>query len=309
MRCSCLVMSTDVRGGTSVGRWPRLFVERHERAIMSNGSGDAVEEDWSLVMSGTTTGFAQHETRRVQVSPLRALRVACVPALSPLDMMNLTHGVHDATGHRIWMGAYFFIEAIARYDSLKEFFRSKHVLEIGCGCGVSGLALLIDSFDGPKSILFTDSDAAALELCAENCQRNLSSDYDKRYSVENLRWGDFLKCNFDTVLATDLLYDISSLNPMLRTVARTLKPNGHLILAHVPRASLPGKAKVGTAEELECYIARQARKHSLELKAIIRPGNLCKDTNDAALNCISFQEMEEAGAAILVFGVEAADTR
>lgn len=274
---------------------------------MSNEEEHVVEEDWSSVMSETTTGFAQHETLNVRLSPSRTLTISCVSALSPLDMMNLSHGDHDATGHRIWMGAYFFIEAIARHEDLKGLFRAKRVLELGCGSGVSGLALLNGSIVAPTSVLFTDSDPAALELCWKNCQRNLPP-HDKRYSITSLEWGDSLNLTFDTVLATDVLYDISSLQPMLSTVSGTLKPRGYLVLAHVPRASLPGEAMVCTAEKLEAYITKEAREHSLELRTNIRPRDLCSNIHNTALNGISFKEMEEAGAAILVFENKADDS-
>lgn len=268
---------------------------------MNNGSKDDIEEDWSSIMSESTTGFSDHETQIIRVSPSRTLSIACVPALSPLDMMNLSHGTHDATGHVIWMGAYFFIEAIARHDYMKDIFRSKRVLEIGCGSGVSGLALLKYATDEPTSILFTDSDPASLELCGNNCGRNLSS-IDKRYSIAHLEWGDSLGVEkFDTVLATDVVYDISSLDPMLYTVSKVLSTNGCFVLAHVPRASLPGEARVGTAEDLECYILRQVHKYSLELKMVIRSRDICDIDNDTALNNISFREMEDGGCAILVF--------
>lgn len=263
-----------------------------------------VEEDWSSVMSSETTGFAQHETRNVQISPSRTLSIACVPSLSPLDMMNLSHGNHDATGHRIWMGAYLFIEAFARHEYLKSLFRARSVLELGCGSAVSGLALLNASNDSALSMLFTDSDPAALELCKRNCSHNLRSN-DRRYSIDTLLWGDSLDSLHDTVLATDVLYDISSLNPMLQTVSCTLKLNGHFVMAHIPRASLPGEANVGTAEKLEAFMMQQAQKYGMELKTIIRPSDLYSDESDAALNEVSFQEMEEAGATVLVFVVDA----
>ena len=269
---------------------------------MSDESEHATEEDWSSIMAKTTNGFAQHELLDVHVSPTRTLTIACVPALSPLDMMNLSRGDHDATGHRIWMGAYLFVEAIAKHACIRNLFRSKRLLELGCGTGLAGLALLNDSCDAPLSVLFTDADPAALELCRRNVRQNLSSQ-DKRCAVAPLEWGtdEVTGSFFDVVLATDVLYDISSVEPMLRTVKSTLRPEGHFVLAHVPRACLPGEGKVGTAKGLEDYISREANKHGLEVSMVVRPSDLCNDLQESSLNTVSFAMLEDAGAAILVF--------
>jgi methylase of polypeptide subunit release factors len=124
-------------------------------------------------------------------------------------MVNLSQGSHDATGHKVWMGAYMFVEAIAKDEFLQSLFRMKCVLELGCGTGVAGLALLDESENAPASIVFTDSNPASLELCRQNCLRNLSAN-DKRYSVARLHWGSAIGRDsfFDTILATDVLYDI-----------------------------------------------------------------------------------------------------
>lgn len=266
-----------------------------------------VEEDWSSFMSESMTGFAQHETQTVRVSSSQTQTILSVGQLSPLDMMNLSHGHHDATGHRIWLGAYFFMEALDKDELLgKSLFRSKRVLELGSGSGVSGLTVLSDSLSAPTSIVFTDSDPASLELCRRNCQQNLPSD-DGRYSISLLEWGNSLHGNdannnkFDTVFATDVLYDTSSLKPLLCTVRASLKPGGFFLMAHVPRASLPGEAMVGAAEKLESFITTETRSYSLELDRIIRPRDLCNDAYEESLNSISLQEMQDAGAAILVF--------
>ena len=258
-----------------------------------------VEEDWSIFDS---TGFAQHELLMIRVSRTHTLNIQCVLALSPLDMINLSQGDHDATGHKVWMGAYLFMEAIAKHEFVRSLFRAKHVMELGCGTGVAGLALLVESQNAPLSIIFTDTDPAALELCQQNCLRNLSA-HDKRYLVARLDWGNVIDgdSNFDTILATDVLYDVSFLSPMLKTASTSLRPNGHLVMAHVPRVCLPGKAKIGSTSEVEEYISTEANNHSLKLCKVIRPSDLCEVLEAETMNCMSFSEMEDAGAAILLF--------
>lgn len=267
---------------------------------MSNNEEDNAvdtEEDWSSVCMN---GFAQHDTQVVNVAPSRSLTIASVAALSPLDMVHLSHGHHDATGHCIWLGAYFFFEALEKCDCVQSLFRSKRVLELGCGSGISGLAVLTsDLGNSLTQVVLTDSDSAALGLCKRNCRQNLPP--DARYLITPLEWGKSLNDKFETVLATDVLYDISSLCSLLYTVQASLKVGGYLVLAHVPRASLPGEAKIGSCEKLESFITRKARSYNLILNRTIRPSEMCKDMHEESLNSISFRDMQETGAAILLF--------
>jgi len=47
--------------------------------------------------------------------------------------------------------------------------------------------------------------------------------------------------SYHTIIATDVIYDISAIRPLLCTASRFIQPNGYFILAHVPRAYLPSK--------------------------------------------------------------------
>jgi Trp operon repressor len=73
-------------------------------------------------------------------------------------------------------------------------------------------------------------------------------------------------------------------------------------MAHVPRVCLPGKAKIGTTAAVEDYISTEANHHSLKLCKVVRPSDLCEVLLEGTtMNFMSFSEMEDAGAAILVF--------
>lgn len=150
------------------------------------------------------------------------------------------------------------------------------VCELGCGTGGAGIALLLfssasSSVDedatgsnrrthhsashpgtchpcGHHHVVFTDSDAESLDLCKRNCE--LNQIHPDHYSQHLLVWGQhppdesddelLRKHSFDTVLATDVVYDLKMIPPMLGTVDYLLKKDGgHLILSHVPRFCLP----------------------------------------------------------------------
>ena len=132
-------------------------------------------------------------------------------------------------------------------------------------------------------VVFTDNDAESLELCRSNCELN---DLDpNHYSHKLLGWGlqqqqqneienegqkeeeqqPSQQCSvlerhsFDTVLATDVVYDLKMIAPLLQTVEFLLKPKkdklgqeeydnneedesgGQLILSHIPRFCIPKK--------------------------------------------------------------------
>jgi predicted nicotinamide N-methyase len=193
----------------------------------------AQEDDWNLPLDFHM--FAQHESHSIYIHSARDFQIECVEALTPLDMMNLSTGTHDATGHCVWMGAFLLIAAI---DSLKEVFREARVIELGCGTGIGGIALLLSGASSAPSFLsFTDSDPNALALCGRNCQSNLD---EPQYQLENVGWGTPLPSSvspnsFDVVVAADVLYDISCLPLLLTTAKECLKDAGYFVLVHVPR--------------------------------------------------------------------------
>lgn len=316
---------------------------------------DEEEEDWSqLAADPLSGGFARFERRTVRLDdenaggasgsggPPRLLDLACAPALSPLDMLDLGDGTHDATGHVVWMGALLFLEALRRpgawtgpaAPTLEAVFAGKRTLELGCGTGIAGLAALVSfgasggvagSSAAVTSVVLTDFDEGVLDLCRRNCERNLDVEQQRRCSVRKLSWGRSLdnaeaqkegevlqgcrgsikSCSFDTVIATDVLYDISSLTPLLTTASKKLRSKGYMILSHVPRATLRDDRAVSSSEELEEYITKEAVSFRLRRVLAVRPDDILRlgSAIDPSypLNGVSLEDMKDAGAAILVF--------
>jgi SAM-dependent methyltransferase len=260
------------------------------------------EDDWSQIIHDEASSYVNHERRRVQVTRSDAsdgdskfLTVACVTHLSPLDMMDLSWGTRDATGNRVWMGALLLIESL---QSLKEHFENRRVLELGCGTGIAGLA--VAQVFRPQTIILTDNSEAALDLCRRNLLLNTSTMDEDVVEITQLEWGVGLasscwKESLGTVLATDVLYDLGSLLPLLTTVSAILVPGGHFILSHVPRASLPLSCPF---DNLEAYVVHQAKDFGLELDYILKPKDLPQSQH---MNELSLEEMHETGAAVLVF--------
>jgi predicted O-methyltransferase YrrM len=260
-----------------------------------------VEEDWSShIQDSSLNGFAEYVLETIDLHVGQAIKLKCVKALTPLDMIKLSSGHYDATGNRLWMGAHFFTRAFVHLE--KSLFTRKRVMEVGSGTGFGGIALLMlcDHADcAPTKLVLTDSNRSALELCRQNCELNFN--HDERITIRYLDWNDDGPNSvemFDTMLGTDLIYDVSVLIPLLSTVSKYLTKNGVLILSHIPRASLPGESKIASTEEMEKHILHQAIKYRLRLTDTLRPLDLPRIAKDRLGDLLS---MQDAGAALLLF--------
>jgi predicted nicotinamide N-methyase len=242
------------------------------------------EDDWSNIMTANG-GFARHEEFEEIALPNGAcLRIAFASSLSPLDMVDLSWGTNDATGHCIWTGARFFLEVL---PELADYFIHRRVLELGSGTGLSGIAVALQN--ATKQIILTDSSESVLKLCKQNCELNKVTE---QVAVQELHWGSTLEQTklFDTVFATDVLYDIGSWLPLLKTVVMSIPAGGVFILSHVPRAALP----VGESCSLEEYLIGTAKTEGLDLIKTIHPGDLGNEI-------LRQEEMEEKGVAVFLF--------
>jgi ribosomal protein L11 methylase PrmA len=311
---------------------------------------DEVVDDWNLPMEFHL--FAKHETHVLHLNtPVVAkhchnhrnldredgatLELECVESLTPLDMIGLSSGAHDATGHCVWTGAFLLIATLdaptTDYTNdessgsvtlpssiLSLVFKSKCVIELGSGTGIGGIALSKSHSCRPKRIFFTDADPDVLALCQRNCKRNLSPGAESdqvgpenvlKWRTVKLTWGqdplpsEIKPSSFDAVLATDVLYDIGLLPALLRTASACLVRGGHFCLSHVPRACFNSENQ--PVDDLEGHIVDQAERHGFKLAATIRPRDCQQSTRipPSALNYIKMCDLDQVGAAILVFAL------
>jgi SAM-dependent methyltransferase len=272
----------------------------------SSAAAYAIEEDdWGLPFDFNL--FARHQRHQIAINESEIVEIECVEGLTPLDMMDLGAGVHDATGHCVWTGAFFLIDCLGR---LQGYFHQKRVIELGSGTGIAGIALLRLPQSAPSFLCFTDADTNALELCRRNCQLNFRKEQSYAYSTEELSWGrplppSVLAASFDTCLGTDIFYDFAILPTILQTASTCLRETGCFLLSHVPRACF--KTDHPLAENLEEYIIQQAAGSGLHLESILRPRDLIlqsdslRATSSNTLQVSSLSEMDEIGVAVLIF--------
>jgi predicted nicotinamide N-methyase len=299
-----------------------------------SGSKKVEEEDWSDILQSASrgdggdalngNGFARHDTlqefplliRDTHINPSLlepmttttatiTLKIACVSSLSPMDMVNLSWGISDATGHRIWLGAKFFVHALCNTPNQLSFYLndSKRILELGTGTGIVGIAVAKVLSNSTTKIVLTDSSTSSLKLCKKNCQINLGSVEKKNVEIRQLCWGDTLTSTnhqdaafaFDTVIAADVLYDLDMWKPILQTASASLAPaRGHLLLSHVPRAAIP-KDDARMGRSIEDIILHQATLYGFHHVTTIRPCDLSSMMQEER------EDMQEKGAAIFVW--------
>ena len=96
----------------------------------------------------------------------------------------------------------------------------QRALEIGCGCGLVGVAGLIAGLD----VTFSDLVPAAVELSLRNAAINGYADATGR----TLDWRDDVDESFELLLASDVLYETSQHESLLDFAVKILKPGGCL---------------------------------------------------------------------------------
>jgi predicted nicotinamide N-methyase len=102
------------------------------------------------------------------------------------------------------------------------------VLEVGCGLGLPGVAALARGL----RVTFSDYDATALDFAARNARLNGFDDFDTmqldwRRPPESLR--------VPVILASDLLYELRNVEPLVGLIKKVLLPDGVCLLTDQDR--------------------------------------------------------------------------
>ena len=107
---------------------------------------------------------------KIPVTDNKILQLKSLPDLPLCDLVTLSSGTADETGHSLWRGSLVFQAWASTNLSM---FSGLRLLELGAGCGASGIFLaasLSDNNDGERqstSLNLTDGDPATLDLANE----------------------------------------------------------------------------------------------------------------------------------------------
>ncbi|MEM9409658.1 MAG: methyltransferase domain-containing protein [Planctomycetota bacterium] len=103
-------------------------------------------------------------------------------------------------------------------------------LEIGCGCGLLGIAGLIKGLQ----VTFSDHEPAAVELACRNARLNGFEGFGRQVFA----WDSHLDWEFDMIIASDVLYDENNFPVLLEMSDSVLKDGGSFRLGDPGRRSV-----------------------------------------------------------------------
>lgn len=144
----------------------------------------------------------------------------------------------------LWPAARMLAKAILR----EAWTPGSEALEIGCGLGLPGVAALSRGL----RVTFSDYDPVALHFAGENARRNGWRDF-QLLRLDWRSWSGELR--FPVVLASDLIYELKNVEPLLDLIRRVLLPGGRCLLtdqdrvpSHALRATLAAKGLIYTTQ-------------------------------------------------------------
>ncbi len=158
---------------------------------------------------------------------------ACVDRMFEHDAFSEEHAPYGAA---LWPAAIALGQALCARPTLC---RDKRVLELGCGVG---LGALVAAKLGAR-VTASDFHPDVGELLARNAAENGAT-----IAYQRIDWADLsVKGDYDTVIASDVLYD-PRLTPLcLGAIERLLGPSGTALLSDPQRGQLT-RLRQGLAE-------------------------------------------------------------
>jgi predicted nicotinamide N-methyase len=124
-------------------------------------------------------------------------------------------------------------------------------LEIGCGLGLPGVAALSTGL----RVTFSDYDATALRFAERNARAN---GFD-RFELLQMDWRNPPEnLHFPIILASDLIYELRNVSPLVSLIKRVLLPTGLCLLTDQDRVHSQALRTTLTEEGLE-YTVQAAR--------------------------------------------------
>lgn len=139
--------------------------------------------------------------------------------------------LNGTTGLRTWEASKCLSEWCLENKNL---LCGRHVLELGCGVGLTGL--VVCKTCDPLSYTFTDGHDTVLQTMRENLLQNNIAGCNTR--VDILRWGnpeDYKELCPDVILGADLVFDPAVVQLLVTTLAALLSHGGVAYIASTIR--------------------------------------------------------------------------
>lgn len=116
----------------------------------------------------------------------------------------------------------------------KELFENKKVIDLGTGCGLLGLSLLIKT--NLNQISFSDYQDSVLNNLKTNIQLNLGTKYkhlETKYDIKKFDWREYESINdkYDIIVGSELIYKGGYIEELSKLIKRILNPNGICLIS------------------------------------------------------------------------------
>jgi predicted nicotinamide N-methyase len=164
-------------------------------------------------------------------SHARYKREFCIPSSGDTIVVS-TIGEdpgHVQSGQYLWPAASFGANYITEdWKALQ----APHVLELGAGCGLTGIAA--GRLPNVETVTLTDYDNGSLGLLRENAAANIEGHV--RVNVQFLEWGSghyadiVIENGFGLILGSDLLYCSEVVRPLFKSVNDMMHTDGIFLL-------------------------------------------------------------------------------
>ncbi len=125
----------------------------------------------------------------------------------------------------LWPAARMLAKALVRANLSPA---AGPALEIGCGLGLPGIVALSLGLH----VTFSDYDATALHFASANARRNGFTDFDLLHMDWRFPPTDR---QFTLILASDLIYELRNVEPLVQLIETLLAPGGECLLTDTDR--------------------------------------------------------------------------
>ena len=148
-----------------------------------------------------------------------------------VSLKESTQMISDGTtGLITWPAAHYFVDWCMEN---KHLFEGRHILELGSGSGLAGLAVCCGC--SPASYCFTDCHEGVMQQLKENIAINTPPHVGRGLSIQVLQldWSDVedvlpLGSNMvDCIVATDVVYDTGIIDSLLATLVHLFRLYPH----------------------------------------------------------------------------------
>ncbi|CAH1253907.1 METTL21A [Branchiostoma lanceolatum] len=192
------------------------------------GGGDAEEEEEGEGMDPDLLKKIQDRYMPVKPDKLYSFRTISIGDIA-VDLYCLHHvqsWENVELGEAVWPSA----KILSRYllDN-PDMIRDVHVLELGCGPGLTGL-VAAKLTSQPSSMVLTDNCPLVLEELVPRSIENNFPNTEDRPKCAYLHWGSDLPAfhqkygSFDVILGADVIYWTEYVEPLIQTVSKLLSP-------------------------------------------------------------------------------------